>query len=91
MHVLSLKKQILNNIELSKSTVTAESELVLCLFSDVMPCSMVRETMIKNHHGDNLKTLTSLWFSLNTSAGIQNTNTLNCLLKCILIRHTPTK
>ena len=50
---------------------TAEFELVLGLFSDVMPCSVVGESMIKNHHGDNLKTLTSLWvfierFSWNT-------------------------
>ena len=38
--------------------VTAESKLVLRLFSDVMPCSVVG--IIKNHYGDNLKTFTSL-------------------------------
>jgi hypothetical protein len=40
--------------------VSAESELVLRLFSDIMPCSVVGENIIKIHHGDNLKTLTSL-------------------------------
>jgi hypothetical protein len=40
--------------------VTAESKLVLRLFSDVMPCSVVGESIIKNHHSENLKTLTSL-------------------------------
>ena len=42
--------------------VTVESELVLRLFSGVMSCSVVRESIIKNHHADNLKTLTSLRF-----------------------------
>jgi len=40
--------------------VTEESELVLCLLSDVMPCSVVGESIIKNHHCNNLRILTSL-------------------------------
>jgi hypothetical protein len=51
---------------------TADSQLVFRLFSDVMPCSVVGEIITKNLHGDNLKTLTSLWvfiqhFSWNTT------------------------
>jgi hypothetical protein len=38
--------------------VTGESELVLRLFSDVMPCSVVGESIITNHYGDNLRPLT---------------------------------
>jgi hypothetical protein len=44
-----------------QSEVTAEPEHVLSLSSsDVVPCSVVGDSIIKTHHGENLKTFTYL-------------------------------
>jgi hypothetical protein len=66
---------------------TAESELVLRLFSDIMPCSVAGENIIKNHHSNNLKTLSSLWGFIRHFGW----NTIKCFLSCILFLYTPTK
>jgi hypothetical protein len=50
---------------------TAESELVLRLFSDIMPCSVAGENIIKTIMVTTSKLSTHCGVSLDTSAGIQ--------------------